>query len=402
MQVEWAPIASVIPYARNPRRNEAAVAKVAASLREYGWRQPIVVDDTLTVIAGHTRLAAARSLGMTTVPVHVARGLTKAQVRAYRIADNRTGQEAEWDNDLLALEFADLAGEGFDLSLTGFDPDELTALMAPASGILDGADLDDAPPLPAEPITKPGDLIILGRHRVLSGDSTKAEDVARLMVGSVAECLWTDPPYGVSYVGKTKDALTIENDGAEGLEALLGGAFAAADSALAPGGRVYCAAPAGPRNLAFRVAFVAAGWRLHQELVWVKSSMVLGHADYHYRHEPILYGYKPGEGRVGRGDHPGTRWYGDHSQTSVFEIDKPSRSKEHPTMKPVELVRRCLENSSKAGDVILDTFGGSGTTLLAAEVLGRTACLMELDPRYCDVIVMRWETATGEKAERST
>lgn len=211
--------------------------------------------------------------------------------------------------------------------------------------------------------------------------------------------LWTDPPYGVDYVGKTKDALTIQNDTGD-IEGFLLAVFGACDAVLAPGARFYVACPAVQRGTQFRLAVNGAGWTLHQTLVWVKDSMVLGHSDYHYRHEDILYGWKPGPGRIGRGAHEGTRWYGDHSQTSVFEVPRPKRNAEHPTMKPVELVTRCLANSARRGDVILDTFGGSGTTLLAAEAQGLDARLMEVDPRYCDVIVARWEAHTGLKAER--
>lgn len=214
------------------------------------------------------------------------------------------------------------------------------------------------------------------------------------MAGGQADCMWTDPPYGVSYVGKTADALTIENDGADDFEQILRGAFAAVTPALKPGAAIYVAAPAGRQSVAFGVEFINAGWRLHQGLSWVKNTMVLGHSDYHYAHEIIFYGYTQGGGRRGRG---GEGWYGDNSQTSVLNFDKPSRSEEHPTMKPVALVAYCLENSSKPGQTILDPFGGSGTTLIAAHQTGRHARLVELDPRYCDVICRRYQQATGDK-----
>lgn len=393
------PIGAVKPYPGNPRKNEAAVAKVSASIREFGFRQPIVTDEEGVVIAGHTRLLAAQALGLEAVPVHVAKGLTPAQVKAYRLADNRVAQEAEWDMEALRVEIGELSALDFDLGLTGFDDGELSALLSPAQGLQPGVDPDDVPPVPVAPITKPGDLIILGRHRLHCGDSTSADDLGRLMIDDRAEVLWTDPPYGVGYIGKTKRALTIQNDTGD-LGTFLASVFEATDRVLNPGARFYVASPAGSRATEIRVALASAGWALHQGLVWVKDAMVLGHSDYHYRHEDILYGYKPGEGRIGRGAHKGTRWYGDHSQVSVFEIARPKRSEQHPTMKPVELVSKCLANSAKPGDIVLDVFGGSGTTMIAAETLAMSARLIEIDPLYCDVIVSRWENATGQKAVR--
>jgi DNA modification methylase len=210
--------------------------------------------------------------------------------------------------------------------------------------------------------------------------------------------MWTDPPYGVEYVGKTKRALTIEGDGAEGLSALLRESFALATEALAPGAPIYVAHPPGARSLDFVQAFVAAGWRLHQGLVWAKNTIVLGHSDYHYAHEPILYGYTPGAGRPGRGDHAGSRWYGDNSQSSLLTYDKPPSSTEHPTGKPVGLVEQCVSNSTRPGDVVLDPFAGSGSTLIACENLHRRCYAMEIDPGYCDVIVDRWERHTNRTA----
>lgn len=385
-----------VPYARNARViPEPAIAKVAASITEFGFRNPIIVDAEGVIVAGHTRLLAAQRLGLTHVPVLVAGDLTPAQVKAYRLADNRTGQEASWDIELLAIEIEDLAGLDFDLSLTGFETDELAGFQAVAAG--DVVE-DEAPEPPEDPVSKPGDLWLLGEHRVLCGDATIPADLLLLAGGGLAEVLWTDPPYGVNYIGKTKDALTIANDTGEGLEDFLATAFAAADAVLAPGARFYIAAPAGPRGTDFRLALRTVGWQLHQCLVWVKSSMVLGHSDYHYRHEDVLYGYKPGEGRVGRGKHAGSRWYGDHAQTTVFEVDKPSRNEAHPTMKPVALMAGMLQNSSQLGDVVLDPFLGSGSTLVAAEQTGRTCYGLEIDPRYVDVIVQRWENLTGRKA----
>lgn len=259
------------------------------------------------------------------------------------------------------------------------------------------ADPEEIPPPPEKVATRSGDLWVLGAHRLVCGDATQPADMERLMAGEVAEVLWTDPPYGVSYQGKTPRALRIAGDRAEDLDALLPAAFGAADRALRPGAAIYVMHPAGPASVRFVSAFLGAGWRLRQTLVWVKDRMVLGHADYHFRHEPILFGYKPGGGRRGRG-HRG--WYGGNDQDTVLEVPRPAASREHPTAKPVELVRRCLTNSSAPGERVLDPFAGSGSSLIACEELGLRARVLEVDPVYCDVIVRRWEAFTGERAKR--
>ncbi len=266
-------------------------------------------------------------------------------------------------------------GAGLSLRLLGRDPDALP----------------EAPPAR----TTPGDLWTLGSHRLLCGDATSTQDMARLMDGARVEVLWTDPPYGVDYTGKTARALRIAGDAKDGLPHLLEGAFAAAGEVLAPGAAVYVCHPAGPLQVEFLRAFLSQGWRLRQSLVWVKDTMVLGHADYHYRHEPIAYGTAPGGGRRGRG---GTGWYGGNDQDSVLEVPRPAASRTHPTMKPVELIRRCLHNSCPPGGGVLDPFCGSGSTLVAAELLGLSGYGMEVDPAYCDVIVSRYEELTGKQA----
>jgi DNA modification methylase len=253
------------------------------------------------------------------------------------------------------------------------------------------ADPDVVPPAP-EPRSKPGDLWLVGEHRLLCGDARRPDDVERLMAGERADVVWTDPPYGVGYVGKTARALTITGDDPGGVRGLLAEAFAAMGPVLAPGAAIYLCHPAGAASVVFLEAFVQAGWRLHQGLVWVKDTMVLGHADYHYRHEPIAFGYAPGGGRRGRG---GSGWYGGSDQDSVFEIPRPAASREHPTMKPVELVRGCLANSASSGSIVIDAFCGSGSTLIACEMDGLLGRAIELDPCYVDVALARFEQLTG-------
>lgn len=400
MQIELRRTSEITPYDRNPRQNKVAVDAVARSIQEFGFRQPIVVDQEGVIVIGHTRWKAALKLGPDAVPVHIAKDLTPEQAKAYRLADNRTAEMAQWDYELLPIELAELKELDFDLALTGFSDDELEQLLSGPGGAEGLTDADDVPEPPDEAETQPGDLWILGNHRLLCGDATSLEDVGRLMDCEKAEVLWTDPPYGVSYVGKTRDALTIQNDGADEFRELLDAALAAADSVLNPSARFYLATPAGPRGTEFRLAIERVGWRFHQALVWAKDVFVLGHSDYHYQHEDILYGWKPGPGRPGRGKHDGTRWYGGHDQASVFHVDRPKRSTEHPTMKPPQLIAQHLANSARPTDVVLDLFAGSGSTLIAAEQTGRKAFLMELDPLYCDVIVQRYEEFAGRIAER--
>jgi site-specific DNA-methyltransferase (adenine-specific) len=342
-------------------------------------------------------MLAAKQAGMTELPVL---WVDCDDDRALRIllADNRTNDLADYNPAALTDLLKELAETPDALVGTGYDGDALDELLADLEP--EGSDADAEPKIDkAEELrkkwgTEPGQLWELGDHRLLCGDSTKAEDVARVMGGGRAECVWTDPPYGVDYVGKTKNARTIQNDGTE--STVVEDSLLAACAALAPSARFYLAAPPGPRGFVFRLAITKAGWRLHQELVWRKNCIVLGHSDYHYQHEPILYGYLPGDGRPGRGDHEGTRWYGDHSQSSVLDHDKPTRSEEHPTMKPVGLVVHCLQNSTRHGDVVYEPFSGSGTTIIACEQLGRKCRAIEISPAYVAVALERWATATGK------
>lgn len=362
------------------------------SLAEVGWVQSVIVNRTTGhMVDGHARVEEAISRGEPTVPV-VYVELDQAEEALILATLDPIAAMADSDGAKLAALLADVA----------VDDEGLRRLLGDLAGnppLAGLTDPDDVPPLGETSNIKRGDLFALGDHRLMCGDSTDAGDVARLMDGALADCVWTDPPYGVAYVGKTKDALTIENDGV-GADALVTDTFTAILSAAVPGAPFYCSGPPGPKSLGFALALVASGWRIHEELVWVKDVFVLGHSDYHYRHEPIFYGYAPGAGRPGRGKHEGTRWFGDHSQSTVFEVPRPKRSEEHPTMKPVELVAGCLINSTPSGGLVLEPFSGSGTTIIAAEQLGRRCYGMEIDPRYVAVAIKRWEDFTGRKAEQ--
>ena len=380
----------LIPYVRNSRtHSDEQVAQIAASIKEFGWTNPILVDGEGVIIAGHGRLLAGRKLGFTEVPTIELRDLTDAQKKAYIIADNRLALNAGWDNEMLTLELGELAEEGYNLDLLGFDTKELDALLEPQ--VLDGlVDEDEVPEAGPEPITKPGDVWVLGRHRVMCGDSTSMEHLAQLCQGQLVDMWLTDPPYNVAYEGKTKDALTIENDsmGDDQFRQFLRDAYTAADTVMKPGA-VFYIWHADSEGYNFRGAAKDAGWKVRQCLIWKKSTLVMGRQDYHWKHEPCLYGWKDGAGHL---------WATDRKQTTILEFDKPSRNGDHPTMKPVALFEYQMLNNTKGGDLVLDSFGGSGTTLIAAEKNGRVARLMELDPKYCDVIVKRWEEFTGKKA----
>ena len=394
----WVPLASLTAWARNPRRNDAAVPAVMESIKRFGFAAPIIARRADgEIIAGHTRAKAAEALGLERVPVRFL-DLDPADAHLLALADNKLNEKAEWDD---AAVMSILSEYGLpDAELAGWDAKELDAL-ADSLGANDASEVveDEAPEPPAEAVTKPGDVWLLGRHRLLCGDSTSASSWRTVLRnGERLQMLWTDPPYGVKYVGKTDDALTIQNDDLDndGLESFLGDALGAAREASEPGAAWYVAAPAGPRGVQFAVVLLRLG-AFRQRLVWVKDRFVLGHSDYHYRHEDIYFGYVPGAtGRRGRG---GEGWFSDNSQDSVLDVPRPSANKEHPTIKPVDLVARCLNNSSRPGWLVGEPFGGSGTTLIAAEQLGRNARVIELDPRYCDVIVKRWETLTGQKAK---
>lgn len=392
-KLEWRNIGEIIPYARNSRtHSEEQVAQIAASIKEFGWTNPVLIDEENGIIAGHGRLAAARKLGHTEIPVIELTGLSEAQKRAYVIADNKLALNAGWDTEMLVNELRDLEGMDIDLALTGFSADELNDMLAVKEEGL--TDEDAAPPPPEDPITKPGDIWILGKHRLMCGDSTSIDHLERLCDGQAVDMWLTDPPYNVAYEGGTKEKLTIKNDSMEDdqFRQFLRDAYTAADTVM-KAGAVFYIWHADLEGYNFRGAAKDAGWTVRQCLIWKKSSLVLGRQDYQWQHEPCLYGWKDGAGHL---------WAADRKQTTILEFDKPSRNGEHPTMKPVALFEYQMLNNTKGGDIVLDSFGGSGTTLIAAEKNGRIARLMELDPKYCDVIVKRWEDFTGKKAELVT
>jgi DNA modification methylase len=385
------PIADLRPYERNPRRGH--VETIKGSLEAHGQYRPIVVNKRDNVVlAGNHTLLAAEQLGWEEIAVTFV-DVDDEQARRILLVDNRTNDLAGYDTDVLVGLLEELDG----LDGTGYEQDDLEALLDELERDRQAPREDEPPPLPAQPKTSPGDLYLLGRHRLLCGDAREPSAYERLLGDDHVNLLWTDPPYGVDYEGRTPAALRIAGDGADGLSELLRSAFAAADGALKGGARIYICHPSGELALPFIEAFLAQGWRPHQELVWVKDSLVLGRSDYHFRHEAILYGHKPGRGRIGRG---GTGWYGDDSQTSVLEVDRPKASRQHPTMKPVELIEIALRNSTTRSHLVLDPFAGSGSMLVAGERLGRATRLIELDPRYCDVILARFEALTGTEARR--
>ena len=386
-------ITDIRPYEKNPRINDGAVEAVANSIKEFGWRAPIVVDADLVVIAGHTRLKSAILLGLEEVPVHVADNLTPEQIRAYRIADNKTAEIAEWNYELLPLELRELQEADFDLSLLGFDTEELDKLLngEAEDTVADGeTDPDAIPEAPEEAVSKRGEVYRLGSHLLMCGDATSADDVAKLM-GETRAALWlTDPPYNVAYSNSLGQ--TIENDNMDDgqFRAFLNDSFAQAVEVMKPGASYYIY-HADTEGYNFRGACRDVGLKVRECLIWVKNALVLGRCDYHFRHEPCLYGWKEGAAH---------NWYSDRCQTTVLEFNKPSKNIGHPTAKPVEMLVYLIKNSSQRGETVLDTFGGSGSTLIACEQTGRVCRTMELDPKYCDVIRRRWaEFVHGEECD---
>jgi site-specific DNA-methyltransferase (adenine-specific) len=394
LNVKYRKVEDLIPYVNNSRKHsDDQVAQISASIKEFGWTNPILIDGTNSIIAGHGRLMAARKLKMDEVPTIEISHLTDTQRKALVIADNKLALNADWDNTLLTIELDELLKDGFALDILGFNQDELAALLEPEQ--VEGlTDEDAVPDVPEEPKTKLGDIYQLGNHRLMCGDSCSITDMDKLVNDRQVDMWLTDPPYNVAYEGKTKDALTIQNDSMsdDGFRQFLRDAYVTADTVM-KAGAVFYIWHADSEGYNFRGAAHDAGWKVRQCLIWKKSTMVMGRQDYHWKHEPCLYGWKEGAGHL---------WATDRKQTTILEFDKPNRNKEHPTMKPVALFEYQMLNNTKGGDIILDSFGGSGTTLLAAEKNGRIGYLMELDPKYCDVIVKRWEDFTGKKAELLT
>ena len=403
--IEWLPIEDVHPYPKNPRKlGERAVEKVAASLAEFGWRQPIVVDEEHVIVVGHTRLLAAKHLGMERVPVHIAVGLTPAQAKAYRIADNRTAAENVWDLELLPLELEGLKLMDCDLAVLGFEKHELHRLMRGSAGGL--TDPDAVPETPVAPVSRPGDLWLLGDHRLLCGDSTSQDNVERLMEGKRAALMATDPPYLVDYSGGEHPATVANRGGASKdkhwdayIDHEHSVAFyadflrAAIELALAPNVAVY------QWYATARVEVILAAWRevgllAHQQLIWHKSRPVLTRSDYMWDYEPFLYGWREGK-RPSRRPPANSR--------AVWEVDQREGIEEgagslHPTMKPVELIRRCIDYHTESGGLIYEPFSGSGTALIAATMTQRRCSAIELSPAFVDVAVLRWQAFTGKQA----
>ena len=370
------------PYEKNPRKNDHAVEYVANSIKEFGFKVPIVIDKNGIIVAGHTRYKASKKLGLKKIPCIIADDLTDEQIKAYRLADNKVSEKSEWDFDLLGEELDEI----FDIDMVDFgfefseDEEEETEVI------------EDEVPEEVEPIAKLGDIWQLGRHRLMCGDSTNLKDVQSLMNGALADLLITDPPYNVDYHGGTAEKLTIKNDSMEDAQfrAFLAEAFNCADSVMKPGA-VFYIWHADSEGFNFRVACKEVGWNVRQCLIWKKSSLVLGRQDYQWQHEPCLYGWKDGAGHL---------WASDRKQTTILEFEKPKKNDVHPTMKPVALFDYQIKNNTKGGDIVLDLFGGSGTTIMACEQNNRIAYSMELDPHYVDVIIARWEKFTGQKAIR--
>jgi len=401
MKIELRSLDSIHPYERNPRINDAAVDAVAASITEFGFRQPIVVDEAGVIVCGHTRLKAAIKLGLAKAPVHVARDLSPEQVRAYRLADNRLAELAEWDRDLLPLELADLQGAEFDLSLLGFDEDALARLMGNETkpGLTDP---DDTPEPPEEPVTRPGDLWILGEHRLLCGDSTKTEDVDRLMDGQRASLVSTDPPYLVDYTGErpngtgkdwTENYREIDIVDAE---QFFRGVFENIVRVIAPHAAIYCW-HAHKRCGVIQRVWEDLGILDHQSIVWVKPTPVFGRVFWHFRHEPCMMGWVKGSKPEHDGDHS-------MEMNSVWELDWEGRARvvgnEHPTQKPVEIFARPIRKHTVPGAICYEPFSGSGSQIIAGEREGRRVFAMEISPAFVDVAVERWEKFTGLKAQR--
>ena len=380
-------IDKLVPYARNARtHSKEQVLQLRSSIREFGFVNPVIVDKDLNIIAGHGRVMAAKAEGLTEIPCVFVEHLTDAQKKAYILADNKLAMNAGWDEEMLALEMTDLKDLGFDLELTGFDPSEIEKLFAAENGDATEDEFDVDKELEKPTFSKLGDIWTLGNHRVICGDSTKPETYTALMQGKQANLILTDPPYGINYDKGT--AGTIKNDkfdSDEGLYNFLFDAFKNMADHLASDGSVYVF-HADSKGLTFRKAFDDAGFKLSGCCIWVKNTFTLGRSPYQWCHEPCLYGWKKS------GKH---QWHGDRKQSTIWNCDKPSRSEKHPTMKPIPLLQIPIQNSTQTNGIVLEPFGGSGSTLICCEQLGRVCYAIELDEKFVDVIVNRWRDTVG-------
>lgn len=393
------PVADLIPYARNSRtHNEEQIAQIMASIKEFGFTNPILIGGDNVIIAGHGRLLAAQRLDLTEVPVICLPDLTETQRKALVIADNKIALNAGWDEEMLALEMKELEESDFNLDILGFSEDELKELENFGEPQTDAkSEEDEIPEAPVEPITKRGDVWILGEHRLMCGDTTMYDDVRKLMRDDCAAMIFTDPPYNVNYGSTMKDSIRYHAGTLGGRKIMndnLGDGFpqfltdSLSSLLMFCQGAAYVCMSSSELHTLYS-AFIAAGGKWSTFIIWAKNTFTLGRADYQRQYEPILYGWNADKPHY---------WCGDRDQSDVWEYNKPVKNDLHPTMKPVELVERAVLNSSKSGDIVLDGFGGSGSTLIACEKNNRKARLMELDPKFCDVIVKRWEEYTGKKA----
>jgi DNA modification methylase len=391
IQIEKCPIGRLIPRIMNPRTHDPKqIAQVVASMKEFGWTNPILIGADNDILAGHARVAAARQLGMTEVPIIQLKYLSEAQRRALVVSDNAIALNAGWSEETLRLELQALQEADYDLSLVGFDDDELARLLAAEDATTGLTDEDAVPELPEAPTSVAGDRWRLGPHVLLVGDATNKADVARLMNSDTADMVFIDPPYNCSYEGYTEEHLTIQNDRMSGAEfkQFLEAAFHSCRAVIKPGASLYvCHSSSWQRE--FQNALEVAGFEVRCQIIWAKNTFAWGFGRYKFQHEPIFYAHVAGQSDV---------WYGDRSQSTLWQENKPAANRLHPTMKPTELIERALVNSSKTGDLVADIFGGSGSTLIACERRGRASRLMEVDPRYADVICRRYQEYTGGRA----
>ena len=387
-EMQLIPLGKLVPYVNNARTHSPEqLTKLRSSLREFGFINPVIIDRDFNVIAGHGRIAAAKEEGITEVPCVFVDYLTEAQKKAYILADNRMALDAGWDEELLRIEIESLQGADFDVSLTGFGEDEIADLFS-GDGEKDvkDDDFDLSAALEKAAFVERGDIWTVGRHRLMCGDATSAEDVSALMDGKKANLIVTDPPYNVAF--KSGSGLSIQNDSMENGEfyTFLYNSFQNMAEYLEKGGAAYVF-HADTEGLNFRKAFVDAGFHLAGVCIWVKNSLVLGRSDYQWQHEPVLYGF------LKNGKHP---WYSDRKQTTIWNYDKPKQNKNHPTSKPLDLLGYPICNSSQENAIVLDAFGGSGSTLMACEQTNRICFMCELDEKYASVILRRYVEDTGD------